>query len=261
MHFQVLSSGSAGNSALLRVGETHVMVDAGLPLAELEERLATAQVPAGKLDHVVLTHGHLDHARAAGGLSRKARARVHCPLAMMQNASVRGAHQLATLPAGGEVELLGPRDRDPVAVVTVPVPHDARPTVALKLSAQGRTTVVVTDMGRPDADVARRLHGAHLLFLEFNHDAELLRNGSDPRKLKKRVSGDTGHLSNAQAADMLTRLAGPELHTVVLGHLSRRNNTPALALAAAEGALAALGRTDVHLVVAEQDAVGANLAV
>ena len=96
--------------------------------------------------------------------------------------------------------------------------------------------VLVTDMGHPDADAAKRLGGAHLLILEFNHDVERLRAGPYPKRLKRRIAGPGGHLSNEQAAEMLKRLAGPELHTLVLAHLSETNNTRALAAAAAERA-------------------------
>ena len=80
-------------------------------------------------------------------------------------------------------------------------------------------------------------------------------------ELQKRIAGDRGHLSNEQAAAMLGMLAGGELHTVVLAHLSQKNNTPELALEAARGALARRGRSDVRVLVASQHAVGENLEV
>jgi len=261
VHVQSLASGSEGNSALLRVGETHVLIDAGLALEELEERLAAARVAPSRIDHVVLTHGHLDHARSAGALSRKTRARVHCAEAMMRNASLRGAHSFAALAVGGTRTLASALGRDPVALTTVPVPHDAHPTVALRFEAQERVFALVTDMGRPDATVARALAGAQVLFLEFNHDEELLRSGPYPEQLRRRVGGDQGHLSNLQAARMLRDLATPALHTLVLTHLSKHNNTEALARAAAERALHEAGCGQVAVLVAEQDRIGPNLSV
>ena len=60
MHVQVLASGSAGNCALVRAGETHVLLDAGLTLPETERRLDQIRVAMRALDHIVLTHGHGD---------------------------------------------------------------------------------------------------------------------------------------------------------------------------------------------------------
>ena len=56
------------------------------------------------------------------------------------------------------------------------------------------------------------------------------------------MSGRTGHLSNAQAADALVSLVGEDTETVVAMHLSQENNRPSIcmrALAEAVGAEAA----------------------
>ena len=75
------------------------------------------------------------------------------------------------------------------------------------------------------------------------------------------MGGPRGHLSNAEAAAVLRLAAGPELHTLVLAHLSAVNNRPELALAGARTVLAELGRADVRVLVAAQDRVGPALEV
>jgi len=261
MHIQILGSGSKGNAALLRAGENHILLDAGLSIRELEARLDEIRVAPARIEHIILTHGHLDHARSAGGFARKTQARVHCAMAMMQNSSIKRAPTLATLPIDSESLLLDNRGQSPVRLRTVRVPHDADPTVALRLEAEGRVLVMLTDIGRTDDAIALRLHGAHLLIMEFNHDAEMLQKGPYTPALKRRVAGPGGHLSNAEAAWMLRRMVGPELHTLVLSHLSEKNNRPELALEAATGVLDDLGRTDVQVLIADQHAVGANMPV
>jgi phosphoribosyl 1,2-cyclic phosphodiesterase len=263
VHLQVLSSGSGGNSALVRAGAVRVLVDAGLTLAEMEVRLELAGVPppvgeTPTLDHVLVTHGHLDHARSAGGIARKHRAVVHGSEAMLQAPSLRRAKRQATLRVGAETLLDEPLG---LRASNVALPHDAHPTVAFRLEHGGRVAVILTDMGRPDEYVARALRGAHVLVLEFNHDLAMLERGPYPAALKKRVGGDAGHLSNAQAAQMLRWLAGPDLHTLVLAHLSQHNNRPELALEAAHTTLEALGLSQVRVLVASQHEVGENLAV
>jgi len=261
MHVQTLASGSDGNSTLVRAGEAHILLDAGLPLHELEERFARARVSPRRVGHIVLTHGHLDHARSAGLLAHRTGARVHCSERLMRNASLRRAPSLSHLGPGRTVELADARGNDVARLQAVRIPHDADPTLALRVEHAGRVAVLVTDMGRPDAEAARGLQGAHLLLLEFNHDAELLRTGPYPAALRRRVGGPRGHLSNDEAAEVLRALASPALHTLVLLHLSSVNNTPELALTTARRTLAELGRTDVHVLVAPQDEVGPNLEV
>ena len=65
----------------------------------------------------------------------------------------------------------------------------------------------------------------------------MLRNGPYPWPLKQRVAGRHGHLSNGDAADGLPELLCDRLRWVVLYHLSRTNNLPALAAAAVAEAL------------------------
>jgi phosphoribosyl 1,2-cyclic phosphodiesterase len=261
MHLQVLSSGSGGNAALVRAGDTALLVDAGLPGPDMEARLDAARLGHGGLDHVLVSHGHLDHARSAGVLARRHHALLHCSEAIMSNASIRRHKRLATLTIGRSSVLENPRGSDGVTVTPVEIPHDAPPTVAFRIEHGGRTAVILTDMGVPRPEVAERLRGAHVLVLEFNHDAELLASGPYPAGLKRRISGNAGHLSNDQAADMLRGMADGNLHTLVLAHLSAHNNTPALALACAHAALDAVGLRGVRVLVASQDEVGLNLEV
>jgi hypothetical protein len=60
---------------------------------------------------------------------------------------------------------------------------------------------------------------------------------------------------------MLDWLAGDQLHTLVLAHLSEKNNTRELALEQAHGVLARRRLDHVRVLVAEQHAAGPNLEV
>jgi len=261
LHLQILSSGSEGNSTLVRCGELTVLVDAGLTMRALTERLEAARIAPKQVDHVVLTHAHLDHARSAGIVGKRHDALVHCPEAMMQNRSVARAPKLSTLPIGGVFELELPGAEEPLKIETVPLPHDCDPTVAMRLSHAGRTAIILTDCGHPRHDLAPLLQGANVLVLEFNYQPELMATSPYPPKLRRRISGDQGHLSNAQAQELLGELVGPELHTLCLAHLSQKTNTPELALAAAKETLEELGRLDVEVHVASQHELGPNLEV
>ena len=261
MHLQVLSSGSEGNSTLVRCGELTVLVDAGLTMRALTERLETARIAPNQIDHVVLTHAHLDHSRSAGVVGKRHGALVHCPEAMMQNRSVARAPRLSTLPVGGSFELEVPDSEEPLKIETTHLPHDCDPTVAIRLTFAGRTAVICTDCGQPRPELIPTLQGANVLVLEFNHDPVLMTTSPYPPKLRKRILGDRGHLSNAQAQALLAELTGPGLHTLILAHLSQKTNTPDLALSAAKETLEELGRLDVDVHVALQHELGPNLEV
>lgn len=264
MHLQTLSSGSNGNASLVRAGGTHLLVDAGLGLRALEERLTAARVGPQQIDHIALSHGHLDHARSVGSLARKHDAQVHCCESLMRNGALKKARRFARLTVGSATRIAvegGAHLDEELALLPVAIPHDAEPTVAFRIEHAGRVLVHVTDMGRVARPAAERLGGAHVLLLEFNHDLELLQRGPYPDKLKQRIAGPHGHLSNEEAAAMLRLLAGPELHTLVLAHLSEVNNTPERALETAAETLRALGRADVRVLVAPREGIGPNLEV
>ena len=261
MHLQVLSSGSEGNSTLIRCGDLTVLVDAGLTMRALSERLESARIAPNQIDHVVLTHAHLDHARSAGVVGKRHDALIHCPEAMMHNRSVARATRLSALPIGGSFELEIPGSEETLKIETIPLPHDCDPTVALRLTHGGRTAIICTDCGHPRHDLAPLLRGASVLVLEFNYQPELMATSPYPEKLRRRISGDQGHLSNAQAQALLAGLVGPELHTLILAHLSKKTNEPELALSAARETLAELARLDVDVSVAAQDEIGPNIEV
>ncbi len=254
MRLKVLASGSRGNAALLWTGETVTLVDAGVPIRRLTEVLSEAGVGHRRIDHVLVSHGHLDHARSAGIIAKRHDAALHCAAKIRPHRSVSRAPKLVDLPIGGSTVLAGRSAPDDLRVSTVRIPHDCDPTVALRMDHGGRALGVLSDMGEPREDAGKLLAGVHVLAIEANHDRQMLANGPYPHSLKERIRGGHGHLSNEQMEMMLARIASQELHTVILVHLSAHNNTPELARAAAQRALVAARRTDVRVLVAAQEA-------
>src|SRR3982750_759754 len=76
MRFTVLGSGSTGNAILLSANDTHVLVDAGMSAKEMVRRLALAGCDPSRLDGIIITHEHGDH---AGGL-RVLMKSLNCPV-------------------------------------------------------------------------------------------------------------------------------------------------------------------------------------
>jgi phosphoribosyl 1,2-cyclic phosphodiesterase len=73
--------------------------------------------------------------------------------------------------------------------------------------------------------------------LECNHEASMLAQGDYPYRLKQRIGGRFGHLSNEDAATLLGRLDNSCLQHIVAAHLSHKNNSAELAVQALSGAL------------------------
>jgi phosphoribosyl 1,2-cyclic phosphodiesterase len=118
-----------------------------------------------------------------------------------------------------------------------PVPHDAREPVQYVFGDGAVRLGVVTDLGCTTMHVEEKLSGCDALVLECNHDLDLLMTGPYPLSLKQRVSGRFGHLSNRDAGALLANLDRSKLKHVLAAHLSKQNNTAALAVAALAAAL------------------------
>ena len=70
--------------------------------------------------------------------------------------------------------------------------------------------------------------------IECNYDTGMLDSGVYPPSLKTRIKGKGGHLSNEDGALLAAVLAYTGTSHILLGHLSRENNTPEKALSAVQ---------------------------
>jgi phosphoribosyl 1,2-cyclic phosphodiesterase len=231
----VLGSGSGGNAVVVESGGRRLLLDAGFSSRELARRLALVGVEPGSLSALVLTHEHVDHCRGAARFARRHRLPIFATAGTLAEIDLDGeTAQAATVLRSGEpCEVAG------FQIEPFLLPHDARePIGAVLEDAAGRRLGLVADCGTHSHLAWARLRELDVLLLETNHDLDMLRNGPYPWPLKQRVAGRHGHLSNREAADGLPELLCDRLRWVVLYHLSRTNNLPALAAATLGEALA-----------------------
>jgi phosphoribosyl 1,2-cyclic phosphodiesterase len=133
------------------------------------------------------------------------------------------------------------------------IPHDAAQPVGYSFRFGGHKVTVATDMGCVTDVTLSNIKDSEILLLESNHDTEMLENGKYPRELKDRVMGARGHLSNAAAGGLLAEAAGPKLRYAFLGHLSKENNRPLIALDTVQSILEARGIKLPFLAVADRN--------
>ena len=245
MEFALAASGSRGNATLIRAGRTTVMVDCGLSLRECERRLQRLGLGFEDIDALLITHEHGDHISGAARLSQR------CGFAPWASAGTRGAGFGRKLPEATQVfDSHAAFSVGDLHIQPVIVPHDAAEPTQFVFSDGDRRVAVVTDLGHSTPFLEQALNGIDGLVLESNHDERMLAEGAYPARLKRRVAGEYGHLSNAQTAQLLARIDTTRLKRLALAHLSEQNNTPALARASA---VAALGCEPEWIQIASQD--------
>ena len=248
--FCSLFSGSSGNAIYVGAGDTHLLVDAGLPGKSVSEALMSIGVLPETLTGILVTHEHTDHVKGVGVLSRKYRIPIYAN-ARTWEAMERHVGNIAP---GCRREFYSgdPFYINNVSILPYGISHDAAEPVGYRIDYGGHSVATATDMGVFTKKILSTLSGVDLLLLESNYDPDMLReNENYSLRLKTRIQSRFGHLSNGACAGAILELKKTGVQNIVLGHLSQENNTPELALQTVCSIL-----TDAGLCVGEDVRVG-----
>jgi len=233
MKFASLGSGSEGNGLLVSVGKTLLLMDCGFGLQAAISRMEYLGVSPEQLNAIVVTHEHGDH---IGGVAKLAR-KFNLPVWLTHGTLRSQKDDFSEAVTIHEIDPESSFGIGGIEVHPFRVPHDAAEPVQFVFSDGMRKLGVLTDTGCGTAHIEKMLSGCHALVLECNHDTEMLKKGDYPPSLKLRVGGRFGHLNNRESAGILARLDVSKLQHLVAAHLSRKNNTPELAVQALCGAI------------------------
>lgn len=232
MQLFVLASGSKANAVLLSNGTHRILIDAGLGIRSMTAALGAISVRFDQISAVLLTHDHTDHVRGLMKLLEKSRAPLYASAGTLNAVDWMVPARIHTAALNGQAVEIGT-----FAVRGIPVPHDAAGPLAYHLESGPHRITLATDLGEVPADLADALRHSTCAVFESNHDVDMLRAGSYPEILKRRILSGTGHLSNVQSAEALAQCRGNGLRHAVLAHISDENNHPDLAREAVSAAL------------------------
>ena len=234
MRFCPIAGGSSGNALYIGTEKEHILVDAGVSGKRIYAALESIGV--SKINALFLTHEHIDHCSGAAVVSKRFGAATFATegtwQAMRQN--IKGERY--------KISHLRSVNLGSLRITPFNIPHDAAEPVGFLFESENKKIGVVTDIGYATDSVIRALDGCDALLIEANHDVDMLIKGSYPARLKERVLGAYGHLSNKACGALLTRITRENCKRIYLGHLSAENNTPELAL---ETVLAAFSANEI----------------
>ena len=229
-----------------------ILIDCGMSGKQVMEALCKAGFDPRGIEAILITHEHSDHIKGAGIVARK----LGVPVYATPGTWAGMERALGELPARQHVEIEAGQSFFLSHMEAAPfsIPHDAADPVGYRFFCGPHSVAVATDLGYFAQNVCDAITGADVVLLESNHDPELLKmNPHYPARLKTRILGKKGHLSNDAGADAAVHLAQTGTHHLLLGHLSAENNTPDLAYRVAHSALTGAGAQvggDVSLHVA-----------
>ncbi len=208
---------------------THVLIDCGLSKKRIEEGLAEAQLSLNDIDGILITHEHTDHISSLGVLERKREIPIYATAGTIEE--IKRCKSLGNFPMDMFVPIATDQDfyvKD-LKFRALRTSHDGKEPVCYRFWNNDRTGAIVTDLGVYNDYLAENLKELDLLMLESNHDKRMLEVGPYPYPLKRRILGEFGHLSNEDSGRFLSQLLHDDMVKVILGHISRENNTQDLA--------------------------------
>lgn len=217
LRFASLGSGSRGNCLVVQSGESCILIDCGFSLRETEKRLRLKRIEATKIQAIFVTHEHSDHRAGIGVFGRRHAVPVYATQGTLSRIDITKC-LVQPIRCGVPVQF------NDFVIHPVAVPHDAHEPSQFVIECASRKLGILTDTGCTNSDLVARYRGCNSLFVEANHDVDMLWNGPYPYSLKQRVAGDLGHLSNEQTHEFIHAVRGHELQSLVLAHLSQQNN-------------------------------------
>ena len=249
MEITSIGSSSSGNSYLIKAGSVNLLLDLGLSASKILQAASELGIDAEDIDAVLITHEHIDHVRSIRAISKKCtNAKFYASRGTIENCSAFcdvDEDRICVVRAGDTLEF------GEVKVGCFSLSHDASEPIGYSFICDGEKVCVVTDTGVVTDEIFDEIKTADALIFEANHEENLLMMGEYPYYVKMRIKSDQGHLSNVTAGEVLGRIldereSDSEL-SIMLAHLSEKNNTPYQARLTIEDILRDRGyERDVH---------------
>ncbi|MCL2086004.1 MAG: MBL fold metallo-hydrolase [Oscillospiraceae bacterium] len=232
-----LCSSSKGNSTLLCIGATTLLIDIGCSFRSLNAHLCNFGYSLSDISALLITHEHTDHVKGLHTFIKRTDIPVFATrgtvLALAQGGNVHSESSKAGFSAFNlssyicdDFSQVGEAVGGSLNVKCFNTPHDAAQSVGFVVENNDYTLAYCTDLGQVTDEVKNTMVGSDAVFLESNYCPEMLQTGGYPYFLKKRIDSCVGHLSNRQSAEFSAFLVSNGTKRIILGHLSQQNNTP-----------------------------------
>jgi phosphoribosyl 1,2-cyclic phosphodiesterase len=218
-----LNSGSNGNCYYIGNEKEAVLVDVGISCREVEKRMKRLDLSMQKVKAVFISHEHTDHIRGLHSLTKKYSVPVYITTSTLRFGRLYLERDVSRNFRAHETIAVGD-----LRVTPFPKLHDASDPYSFTVSCNDIKVGVFTDIGLPCENVINHFKQCHAAFLEANYDDDMLDKGNYPYHLKKRISGERGHLSNKQALELFKKHRPSFMTHLLLSHLSQNNNSPEL---------------------------------
>lgn len=227
-NFFTLASSSAGNSYYINSENCGILIDCGISFRRITAGLSSRNISMENISGILLTHEHADHINGLSVLLKHLNVPVYASPEVLKylinNNIVTGKTILNPIDINGE--LIGS-----MMVKPFKTSHDSVGSLGFAISlTNGKKISICTDTGYITDDARNCIIGSDTVLIESNYDDMMLKMGPYPYNLKRRIASSVGHLSNTDCAAFLPELVKNNTKHIILGHLSKENNIPELAV-------------------------------
>lgn len=245
-----LASGSKGNCIYLATNDVKILIDAGLSTKATRLKLASIGVAIEDIDAILVTHDHGDHIQGLKVMAYD----IGIPVFANHETAKGIVNTFSGCPKFKIFTTGETFEYNDLEIHPFTIPHDTLDPVGFTIRHGNVKMGFCTDLGFVTSLVRQQLKDSDFLYVEANHDPDLVHASKRPAVYKQRVLGRTGHLSNASCAELLLDVAHPGLKKVFLAHLSSECNTSERAFSTVDGTLRKNGIA-LDISVALQDTV------
>ena len=221
LEVHVVASGSKVNCTIIRSSHSSVIIDAGISCRRITNALQELEIPKYMVEGIIITHEHSDHIAGVPQMIKQ----MGLPIIPRPQTAKRLMDKFS-LPTEC-FQTLGAKEVTIGDMVLQPfsTSHDAVDPIGITCYKGQTKAGLLTDTGMVSKEMLEHLHDTDLLVLEANYDEQMLIYGPYSPELKRRVKGNTGHLSNVTAMKVLSALRRPKGMEVVFAHRSEQNNS------------------------------------
>lgn len=227
LRFSVLASGSTGNAFYIESKEQSLLVDAGLSGKQLDRLFSEVNVNPEKLSGILVTHEHSDHIKGLGIIARKYNLPIYANDKTWK--AMEGSIGKLSIDQKFHFNMEEVKTFGDIDVESFGVSHDAAEPMFYTFRHNGKKVALVTDLGYVSERIKKTVEDADAYIFEANHDVEMLRMGRYPWSVKRRILGDSGHVSNEDSGLALSDIISHRTKRIYLAHLSQDNNMKDLA--------------------------------
>lgn len=233
MKVTILASGSKGNSTYIETSKSKVLIDAGISYLQIKNRLKKQNIELSTLDAIFVSHEHTDHVLYLASILARTQATLYIDKISYNIINKKTNNSLLPF----DVVFIKNDLKyhfDDMVVVPIELSHDSKAIHGFlfkeNIDSINASFASITDTGIIPNKYFSILSSINTILIESNHDVDMLVQSNRPWLLIQRILSKSGHLSNQECMEYLTKFYSKLNHHIILGHLSEECNLEQMAI-------------------------------